>query len=101
MRESMRVGRCLGLTAAALLVLVQEARHGVAQAAQSNAPAPPVAGASASDAPLETRQRNAVDYQPAFPGQTRAKGIHNSVPYEVQTVTTALTLPWAVEQLPD
>ena len=54
-----------------------------------------------SDAPLETRPRNAVDYQPAFAGQTRAKGIQQSVAYEVQTVTSGLTLPWAVEQLPD
>ena len=29
-----------------------------------------------------------VDYQPAFPGQTRARGIRDSVPYEVQTVTS-------------
>ena len=56
---------------------------------------------AANDAPLETRQRNAVDYQPAFAGQTRAKGIHDSVAYEMQTVASGLTLPWAVEQLPD
>jgi aldose sugar dehydrogenase len=53
------------------------------------------------DAPLETRERNAVDYLPAFSGQTRARGIRSSAPYEVQTVTSALKLPWAVEQLPD
>jgi aldose sugar dehydrogenase len=54
-----------------------------------------------NSAPLETRERNAVDYQPAFAGQTRASGIHDSVAYEVQTVTSALNLPWGVEQLPD
>jgi aldose sugar dehydrogenase len=56
---------------------------------------------ASSDAALETRPRNAVDYQPAFAGQTRARGIHASVAYDVQTVTAGLTLPWAVEQLPD
>jgi glucose/arabinose dehydrogenase len=60
-----------------------------------------VAAPTPSDAPLETRPRNAVDYQPAFAGQTRAKGIQRSVAYEVQTVTAKLTLPWGVEQLPD
>ncbi|HXC60734.1 MAG TPA: PQQ-dependent sugar dehydrogenase [Steroidobacteraceae bacterium] len=94
----MRVVRCLMLATAAFLALSPNSR---AEAAESKAVTPAAGGAPASDAPLETRQRNAVDYQPAFPGQTRAKGIRNSVPYEVQIVTTALTLPWAVEQLPD
>jgi glucose/arabinose dehydrogenase len=57
--------------------------------------------ALAPDAPLETRPRNAVDYQPAFPGQTRAKGIRDKRHLDVHVVTDKLDLPWAVEPLPD
>jgi glucose/arabinose dehydrogenase len=74
---------------------------GCARKESTDAAVPASAPPIVSDAPLETRPRNAVDYQPAFAGQTRAKGIHDSVAYEVQTVTSGLTLPWAVEQLPD
>ena len=100
MRESMAgVVRCIAVATAAWLALSGSSRT-LSAAAQVQA-AVKTAAASSGDAPLETRPRNAVDYQPAFPGQTRARGIHDSVPYESQTITTALTLPWAVEQLPD
>jgi glucose/arabinose dehydrogenase len=52
-------------------------------------------------APLETRERNATGYQPAFAGQTRAAGIRDSVRLDVQEVTRKLNMPWAVELLPD
>src|SRR5690606_32765526 len=60
---------------------------------------PPAANAPA--APLETRDRNGVDYEPAFEGQTRAPGIRDSVQLDVQEVATGLNAPWAVELLPD
>jgi glucose/arabinose dehydrogenase len=67
----------------------------------ASVPAPPPAPVPAPDAPLETRPRNAVDYQPAFPGQTRARGIREQRHLDVQVVTNKLDIPWAVEPLPD
>ncbi|HUG72831.1 MAG TPA: PQQ-dependent sugar dehydrogenase [Steroidobacteraceae bacterium] len=58
-------------------------------------------GAAAAGAPLETRDRNARTYEPAFAGQTRAPGIRDSVKLNVQEVATGLAAPWAVELLPD
>jgi glucose/arabinose dehydrogenase len=60
-----------------------------------------LAGAAAPGAPLETRERNAKNYEPAFPGQTRAPGIRNSVNLQVTEVATGLSAPWAFELLPD
>ena len=63
---------------------------------------PGAATAAATDgSPLETRDRNGVDYQPAFAGQTRAPGIRQGVAIDVLVLATGLTLPWAVEPLPD
>src|SRR5690606_28948396 len=59
------------------------------------------AGADVLGPPLETRERNGKDYQPAFEGQTRAAGIRGSVALDVQEVATGLNLPWAVELMPD
>jgi glucose/arabinose dehydrogenase len=64
----------------------------------------PVVGAQAAapaGAPLETRERNARTYEPAFAGQTRAPGIRDSVKLDVQEIATGLATPWAVELLPD
>ncbi len=66
----------------------------------ASAAAPTDAGPALGD-PLETRDRNGVDYEPAFEGQTRAPGIRDSVRLDVQEVATGLNLPWAVELLPD
>src|SRR5690606_24221284 len=62
-------------------------------------PGTPVA--NALGAPLQTRDRNGVDDEPAIEGQTRAPGIRDSVQLDVQEVATGLNLPWAVELLPD
>ena len=61
----------------------------------------PAGAPAALGPPLETRDPNGVDYQPAFEGQTRAPGIRDSVALDVQEVATGLNLPWAVELLPD
>jgi aldose sugar dehydrogenase len=61
-----------------------------------------VSGAGlAPDAPLETRGGNGAGYQPFFSGQTRAKGIRNGVAVDVAIVSEQLSMPWAVEPLPD
>jgi aldose sugar dehydrogenase len=51
-------------------------------------------------APLETREANAPDQEPAFPGQTRACGVTSNVAFDVSVVATGLESPWAVEPLP-
>lgn len=50
--------------------------------------------------PVETRPANS-DYQPAFPGQTRAPGMKTATPYKVEILSDDLNEPWAVAALPD
>jgi glucose/arabinose dehydrogenase len=49
--------------------------------------------------PLETREPNAPDQRPAFPGQTRACATHSDVAFDVAVVAQELRHPWAVEPL--
>jgi glucose/arabinose dehydrogenase len=55
---------------------------------------------TASCTPLETREANAPDQQPAFPGQTRACDVQSNVAFDVVVVARGLESPWAVEPLP-
>lgn len=50
--------------------------------------------------PVETRQANAPDQQPAFPGQTRACALTSNVAFNVTIVARGLEKPWSVEPLP-
>ena len=60
------------------------------------------AGTTPSDcSPLETREREAPNQQPAFPGQTRACELESNVAFDVQVVATGFDHPWAVEPLPN
>jgi glucose/arabinose dehydrogenase len=65
------------------------------QAAAQNAP-----GAANRCKPLETREPNAPDQKPAFPGQTRACAAPSNVAFDVQVLAKGLSRPWAVEPLP-
>jgi aldose sugar dehydrogenase len=51
--------------------------------------------------PLETREPNGRDQQPAFAGQTRSCGVASNVAFEVTVLATGLQKPWSVEPLPD
>lgn len=51
--------------------------------------------------PLETRESNVPEQQPAFPGQTRACGITSEANFNVQVLAKGLENPWAVEPLPN
>src|SRR5690554_5551089 len=51
--------------------------------------------------PLETREPNAPEQEPAFEGQTRACEAVSDVAFDVQVLTDGLEHPWAVEPLPD
>lgn len=49
----------------------------------------------------ETAAPNSPEYQPAFAGQTRIKGVKTSTPYQVEILNTDLNKPWAIVDLPD
>ena len=66
----------------------------------SRASADSAPGASTACTPLETREPNAPDQRPAFPGQTRACGVESDVAFEVVVLAKGLEHPWAVEPLP-
>ncbi len=55
----------------------------------------PMAGA-----PVETNPPN-TNYQSAFAGQTRIKGVKTTTPYQSIIITSALTAPWGITNLPD
>ncbi|HEX2486088.1 MAG TPA: PQQ-dependent sugar dehydrogenase [Myxococcota bacterium] len=62
---------------------------------------PPRAARAGECKPLETREPNAPEQRPSFPGQTRACAVKSSVAFEVTVLTRELESPWAVEPLPD
>jgi len=57
-------------------------------------------GGTTACKPLESREPNASNQQPAFPGQTRACEEKSNVAFEVTVVARGLEHPWAVEPLP-
>ncbi|MBU1520527.1 MAG: PQQ-dependent sugar dehydrogenase, partial [Alphaproteobacteria bacterium] len=61
-----------------------------------SAPASSQAGAA-----LETRPANNPDQQPAFPGQTRARGVKTDVALSHSVVASGLTHPWGLALMPD
>jgi len=77
----------------------QRAGGQAADQAGSQASADTTAGAAACPG-LETRQPNAPDQRPAFPGQTRICGVKSDVAFDVAVLAKGLDHPWAVEPLP-
>jgi glucose/arabinose dehydrogenase len=71
----------------------------LAASAQSQNSGDSAAGGAACP-PLETREPNAPNQRPAFPGQTRACGVKSNVAFEVVVLAKGLEHPWAVEPLP-
>jgi len=57
-------------------------------------------GKGAPCKPLETREPEAPEQKPAFPGQTRACAAPSNVAFDVQVLAKGLEHPWAVEPLP-
>ena len=51
--------------------------------------------------PLESREKNAPEQRPAFPGQTRACAVASDVRFDVTVLARGLEHPWAVEPLPN
>jgi len=50
--------------------------------------------------PVEKRKPNS-DFKPAFPGQTRIKGMKTKSDYSVKILTDQLERPWGITVLPD
>ncbi len=50
--------------------------------------------------PVETNPPNA-NYQPAFTGQTRVNGVKTVTPYQTTIITSTLSVPWGITNLPD
>jgi glucose/arabinose dehydrogenase len=50
--------------------------------------------------PVETNPANTT-YTPAFQGQTRINGVQTTTPYQGDIITSALTSPWGIANLPD
>ncbi len=73
----------------------------LAASARSQGSSDTASGSAATCPPLETRDPNAANQRPAFPGQTRACGVKSNVAYQVVVLTKNLEHPWAVEPLPD
>jgi aldose sugar dehydrogenase len=73
----------------------------LAASARSHASGDSAVAGSAACPPLETRDPNAPNQRPAFPGQTRACGVKSKVAFQVVVLTKGLERPWAVEPLPD
>ncbi|MET0533240.1 MAG: PQQ-dependent sugar dehydrogenase [Steroidobacter sp.] len=51
--------------------------------------------------PLETRDPNGTDYNPAFPGQTRIGGLKSDFELDVSVVAKDIASGWGFEFLPD
>jgi glucose/arabinose dehydrogenase len=77
----------------------QTAASADSDATQAAAPAAR-AGEDTPCAEIETRQPNAPDQKPEFPGQTRACGTRSNVMLDVAVLAKGLVHPWAVEPLP-
>ncbi|WP_294205412.1 PQQ-dependent sugar dehydrogenase [uncultured Chryseobacterium sp.] len=50
--------------------------------------------------PVENNAAN-TNYQPAFPGQTRANGVRTSTPFVSEVLTSSLSSPCGITALPD
>jgi aldose sugar dehydrogenase len=57
-------------------------------------------GQSAPGAPVAQGRAN-TDYQPAFPGQTRAPEARSNVSVQTEVIASGLSHPWALAFLPD
>jgi aldose sugar dehydrogenase len=50
---------------------------------------------------VETAPPNVPEFEPAFPGQTRAPAIHTQTPIQVSEIAGDFAQPWAIAFLPD
>ncbi|WP_121353449.1 PQQ-dependent sugar dehydrogenase [Flavisolibacter nicotianae] len=85
------------LASATLALLLQACSQSPSSATSNNAGTP---ATDSTNPPVETKPPNS-DYKPAFPGQTRIRGVKTTTPYEARVLTSALNHPWGMTSLPD
>lgn len=54
-----------------------------------------------SGSPVETGPRSVPEFQPAFPGQTRASAVKTRTALQVTEIASGFDKPWAIAFLPD
>lgn len=52
-------------------------------------------------APVETGPKSVPEFEPAFPGQTRAPAVKTRTAFQVTEIASGLNKPWAIAFLPD
>ena len=57
--------------------------------------------AARPEAPVETGPKSVPEFQPAFPGQTRAPAVKTRTAFQVTEVAGGFNKPWAIAFLPD
>jgi glucose/arabinose dehydrogenase len=57
--------------------------------------------AQVQGAPVQTGPPNVPEFEPAFPGQTRAPAVRTKTPLRVTEVAAGFDAPWAIAFLPD
>ncbi|KFE64413.1 PQQ-dependent sugar dehydrogenase [Hyalangium minutum] len=62
---------------------------------------PPPEEALPSGPPVPTGPPNVPEFQPAFPGQTRAPAIQSKTAFQVTEIASGFKNPWAIAFLPD
>jgi glucose/arabinose dehydrogenase len=73
-----------------------------AASTQVEGPAPTASGEpNSSGKPVETGPPNVPEFEPAFPGQTRAPAVQTSTRLEVTEIADGFDKPWAIAFLPD
>ncbi|WNG40149.1 PQQ-dependent sugar dehydrogenase [Archangium violaceum] len=61
----------------------------------------PRTGPNPGGAPVETAPPNVPEFEPAFPGQTRAPAVETKTPFQVTEIASGFNKPWAIAFLPD
>lgn len=80
-----------------LAVLLVAAACNPATSQNGNLPSEP----TPEGAPVAQGPPNVPEFEPAFPGQTRAPAVETETPLAVETVAEGLTSPWSIAFLPD
>jgi glucose/arabinose dehydrogenase len=97
------------MTAAALAALIacggaeaQDQQSGnLAPGGGSKEQSRPEQQAAARGAPVETGPKSVPEFQPAFPGQTRAPAVKTRTALQVTEIANGFNKPWAIAFLPD
>ncbi|WP_460568181.1 PQQ-dependent sugar dehydrogenase [Flaviaesturariibacter terrae] len=73
---------------------------GLTAFACSNQATQPASAPATDSSPVETKPPNSR-YSPAFPGQTRIRGVRTATPWKAVVLSRSLDRPWGITSLPD